>query len=248
MDKETSVLRQRLLVGCASWAIPRVDAPAFAAEGSALERYASVFGAVEINSSFYRPHRRTSYERWAASVPAHFRFAVKLPKTITHEARLIAVDGLLDQFAQEAGGLGEKLGCVLVQLPPSLALHESSAAALFAALAQRFGCLIACEARHESWFSPEATALMRQLQVTRVIADPPKGQPGEHVPTTATIYARLHGTPRVYYSSYEGDYLAQLGRDMATHARAGRTVWTIFDNTAAGAAVPNALAALAAAR
>ena len=101
--------------------------------------------------------------------------------------------------------------------------------------------MIACEARHPSWFGDEATALLTANGITRVIADPAKGQPGPHVPTSADIYVRLHGSPRVYYSSYAPDYLAQLARDMAVHVAAGRTVWCIFDNTASGAATQNAL-------
>ena len=78
--------------------------------------------------------------------------------------------------------------------------------------------------------------------MTLVIADPAKGQEWPHVPTTATIYVRLHGSPRIYYPSYAPEYLAQLSQDMQVHAAAGRTVWIIFDNTASGAAVPDALA------
>jgi uncharacterized protein YecE (DUF72 family) len=233
-------------LGCAGWTIPRETAGAFPAEGSHLERYAAVFNAVEINSSFYRPHRPQTYARWAASVPPGFRFAVKLPRAITHDARLEGVEAPLRQFAGEVGALGGKLGCVLVQLPPKLEFDAATASDFFAQLTARFDCMIACEARHPSWFGEQATALLTRRGVTRVIADPPAGQPGPHVPTTAAIYARLHGSPRVYYSSYEPAYLAQLARDMATHAAAGRGVWLIFDNTASGAAVPNALAVRAA--
>jgi uncharacterized protein YecE (DUF72 family) len=229
------------LVGCAGWTIPREAAASFPAQGSHLERYAAVFDAVEINSSFHRPHQPKTYARWAHSVPPRFRFSVKLPRTITHDQRLLDIDAPLRQFAAEAGALGDKLGCVLVQLPPKLEFDANIAAGFFARLQDWFGCMVACEARHPSWFGQEATALLTGRTVTRVIADPPAGQPGPHVPTTAAIYARLHGNPRVYYSSYEPAYLEQLARDMATHAAAGRTRWVIFDNTASGAAVPNAL-------
>ena len=74
--------------GTAAWSIPKEHAAPFPVAGSHLERYGAVLNAVEINSSFYRPHRTTTYERWAASVPEDFRFAVKVPKAITHEHRL----------------------------------------------------------------------------------------------------------------------------------------------------------------
>jgi uncharacterized protein YecE (DUF72 family) len=231
----------KALVGCAGAAIPREAAPSFPGEGSHLERYAARFPVLEINSSFHRPHQPATYARWAGSVPAGFRFAVKLPRTITHDQRLAGVDELLRKFAAEAGALGDKLGCVLMQLPPSMQFDAALAAAFFALLKQSFGCMIACEARHPSWFGDEATELLTLSGITRVIADPAKGQPGPHVPTSADIYVRLHGSPRVYYSSYAPDYLAQLARDMGVHIAAGRTVWCIFDNTASGAATQNAI-------
>lgn len=236
------------LIGCAGWNIPRDVAKHFPVEGSHLQRYAAVFPVVEINSSFYRPHKAQTYERWADSVPDGFRFSVKLPRTITHDAKLSNVEALLDSFASEVAGLGHKLGCVLVQLPPKLAFDTRVAEAFFALLKNRFSCMPACEARHPSWFSAGATDLLREAGVTRVIADPPAGQPGPHEPTTATIYTRLHGSPRVYYSSYSDDYLASLAADIGTHNAAGRTVWCVFDNTASGAAVANALDVLHAGR
>ena len=97
-------------IGTAGWSIPKEHAAAFPVAGSHLERYGAVFNAVEINSSIYRPHRTATYERWAASVPEDFRFAIKVPKAITHERRLKDVGDLLYRFLSEAGGLGPKLG------------------------------------------------------------------------------------------------------------------------------------------
>jgi len=229
-------------IGCAGSSIPREVADSFPGPGSHLERYARVLGCAEINTSFYRPHQPATYARWAASVPADFRFSVKTPRTITHDAQLRDVDALLDRFHAEAGTLGAKLGCVLVQLPPKLAFDAGVAGAFIETMHARFHCMLALEARHPDWFGAEATRLLTALSVTRVIADPAKGQPGEHVPTTQEIYTRLHGSPRIYYSAYSPDYLAQLSRDVATHQAAGRQVWCIFDNTASGAATANALA------
>jgi uncharacterized protein YecE (DUF72 family) len=242
MTEHTPAPHGRLMTGCAGWTLSRESLDAFPADGSHLERYAAVFQAVEINSSFYRPHQSKTYARWAQCVPDSFRFSVKLPRTITHDARLQGIDAPLAQFAHQVAGLGDKLGCVLVQLPPKLDFDAALAGLFFAALQARFGCMISLEARHPGWFGEAATALLRERGITRVIADPAKGQDGPHVPTTSAIYVRLHGSPRVYYSSYAADYLAQLKDDMQVHARAGRSVWTIFDNTASGAAILNALA------
>jgi uncharacterized protein YecE (DUF72 family) len=236
------------LIGCAGWNIPKEAAAAFPETGSHLERYAAVFPMVEINSSFYKPHRPQTYARWAESAPRDFRFAVKVPRAITHDAQLRDIDAPLARFAREVGELKDKLGCLLVQLPPKFAFHDETVRNFFLRLQDAFGCMIACEGRHPSWFSETATELLRERGVTRVIADPPAGQPGPHVPTTDDVYMRLHGAPRIYYSSYSREYLAALVRELEAHKAAGRTVWCIFDNTAAGEAVPNALDVLRACR
>jgi len=232
------------LIGCAGWSIHKDVAGAFPDEGSHLERYAAVFPAVEINSSFYRPHQPQTYARWAASVPPGFRFSVKLPRTITHEARLREVDELLDRFAREAGELGSRLGCVLVQLPPSAAFDGDIVRDFLPRLRARFACMLALEARHPSWFAEAATDVLVHAGVTRVRADPPAGQPGPHVPTTANGYLRLHGSPRIYYSRYAPETLRQVEREIAARTTAGADCWCIFDNTAGFAAVPNALEVL----
>ena len=223
-------------IGCAGWSIGRETAASFPGDGSHLERYARVMNCVEINSSFYKPHQASTYARWAASVPDDFRFAVKLPRSISHDRKLQDIDALLDAFAAEANTLGTKLGCILVQLPPSLQLDTGVADAFFTRLRQRFACALACEARNGAWFTTTATGLLRDHGVTRVIADPPAGQGGEFVPTSDLVYARLHGSPRIYYSSYADDYLDQVAAYIAT-----RDAWCIFDNTASGAALGNAL-------
>jgi len=231
-----------LLVGCAGWSLPKADAASFPAEGSHLERYAAVFPAVEINSSFYRPHRPETYAKWAACVPDDFRFAVKVPRAITHDARLEDEGALLQRFAAEAGRLGEKLGCLLVQLPPKFGFVDEPARIFFRRLHELFGCAVAFEARHPSWFSEAATELLVESRVARVIADPAAGQPGPHVPTSEdTVYVRLHGSPRIYYSRYSPEYVESVRRELDRQTAAGRTCWCIFDNTAAFEAVPNAL-------
>jgi uncharacterized protein YecE (DUF72 family) len=214
----------------------------FATPGSHLQRYAARLPAVEINSSFHRPHANATYARWAASVPAHFRFSVKLPRTITHQHKLRDCALLVDEFLAQASGLGERLGCLLVQLPPSLALDESGAAAFFDHLRSRWSGPVAAEPRHASWFTPEGDALLAARRVARVLADPVLHHPGAWPGGwDGMVYLRLHGSPRTYYSSYPPDLLAALADRIARARRDGQVVWCVFDNTAAGAAPDNAL-------
>jgi len=227
-------------IGTAGWTIPRFVADEFPSEGTGLQRYAARFSAAEINSTFYRSHKPSTWERWRQATPADFRFAAKTPKAITHEARLVGCEALLDSFVTEASqGLGEKLGPLLVQLPPSLAFDADVADAFFAALRRRSRQAIVCEPRHASWFEPEADALLLAHRVARAAADPARhpgaGEPGGW---RGLAYWRLHGSPRMYYSSYDEAFLSRLAVD--AESREGEA-WVIFDNTTSGAAAANAL-------
>lgn len=201
---------------------------------------------MEVNSSFHRPHRAATWQRWGASVPAEFRFCVKLPKTITHQLKLVECGAELDRFMSEVGGLGDKLAVLLVQLPPKLEFEAGAAAAFFADLAARTTAAIACEPRHPSWFAKPADALLAGLRAARVAADPARcegaGEPGGW---RGLSYWRLHGSPVMYRSSY-ADRVADYARALAGEAAAGHDAWCMFDNTASSAAAGDALALAAA--
>lgn len=226
-------------IGTAGWSIPRRVADAFPRGGSGLERYAARFDAAEINSTFYRSHRPGTLARWAATVPGGFRFAVKAPKAITHEARLEGCAELLARFLGEIEELGSKLGPVLVQLPPTLAFDRAAATGFFEDLRVRFAGPVACEPRHASWFEIDAEAVLSGLKVARVAADPAR-VPAAAIPGGwgGLKYWRLHGSPRVYYDSYGPEAIARLADDLHTSSV---EAWSMFDNTASGAAAANAL-------
>ena len=232
-----------ITIGTAGWSIPRRAAEGFPDEGSHLERYARQFGGVEINSSFYRPHRPATYARWAGCVPEHFRFAMKVPQTITHERRLVEADDLLERFIEEVRGLGPKLGPLLIQLPPKLSFEPAVAGAFLSSFRARFDGLAALEPRHPSWFEPGPDALLREHRIARVAADPVRA-PGADEPggSPGLAYFRLHGSPRVYWSAYPAPFLAALASRIRALAAGGTPVWCIFDNTGSGAAIPDALA------
>jgi uncharacterized protein YecE (DUF72 family) len=224
--------------GCAGWALPPGAEPRFAGAGSHLERYSRVFPVTEINSSFHRPHRDSTYARWADATPEGFRFSVKIPKTITHGARLENPRALLDEFMAPLAALGRKLECLLVQLPPKLEFEPAVAGRFLRMLRTRHERAIAVEPRNASWFAPQVEALLGDLHIARVAADPPRapagGEPGGW---TGFAYYRLHGSPRMYYSAYDEAWLDALAAKLAAH----RDAWCIFDNTAGRAAVRNAL-------
>jgi len=230
-------------VGTAGWTLPAPLRDSFPGDDSHLGRYGRVFAATEINSSFHRAHRKATYARWAASVPDDFRFSVKMPKTITHGHRLVGAHALLDAFLDEAGALGTRLGCLLVQLPPSFAFTNGAVEPFCMTLRERYSGDIALEPRHESWFDRDSSALLEHYHVARVAADPARvahaAEPGGW---RGIEYWRLHGSPRTYYSSYPEGFLDILAANLGRARRSGKAIWCIFDNTTLGAATANALA------
>ena len=229
-------------VGTAGWSIPRASAFRFPAPGTHLERYARALGCAEINSSFYRPHTAATYAKWRDSTPADFRFAVKMPRTITHELKLQRARKPLVAFLAQTDGLGPKRGPLLVQLPPSLAFDAAIVTRFLKLVRTVYDGLIVCEPRHATWFSPKVAALLNRYRVSRVAADPPPVPTGM-VPAgwPQVAYYRLHGSPRKYWSRYDDEFIAALARSARSHPGAAE-VWCVFDNTASGAALENAWA------
>lgn len=236
-------------VGTTGWQIPRAAAAAFppavdddGRRRSALQRYAAVFPFVEVTSCFYRRHQARTWERWAASTPAAFRFAAKLSREATHARGLVGTAKVVDAFLDDVAGLGDKLGPILVQLPPKHAFARRTADAFFARLRRKHAGPVVVEPRHASWFADDVDALLAAHDVARVAADPAR-HPRAAIPggVATLVYRRLHGAPVMYRSSYDDDVLDALAGTLREEARRAPT-WCAFDNTMTGAAAANALA------
>ena len=199
-----------------------------------------MLGAAEINSTFYRRHLPKTFERWRNSVPTCFRFAVKLPRSITHEAALASPANLLAHFFDDVRGLGDKLGPILVQLPASLDFERRRARAFFRALRALHSGPVACEPRHAGWYGPAASAMLVDYDVARVVADPARPLAAREPGGSHSLrYTRWHGSPRVYWSSYGEDALRALADD-TLRAPPQSEIWCVFDNTASGSAFHDA--------
>lgn len=236
-------MTKRIHIGTAGWAVPRIHAHACAANGTHLEKYSGVMNAVEINSTFYRPHQAKTFERWVASTPDAFRFSVKLSRSITHEAKLISTGALLAAFFENIRPLGDKLGAVLVQLPPRLAFEPVTVRDFFQTLRELYAGTLVIEPRNASWFTHPVELLLREFNVSRVAADPPAGSPTAEQPGgfSGCRYYRLHGAPRTYWSQYSPHFLHDLAHRLRQASSALET-WVIFDNTAGNHAFGDALA------
>jgi uncharacterized protein YecE (DUF72 family) len=228
-------------IGTAGWSIPRAAACRFGPPGPHLQRYSRVLSCAEINSSFSRPHAPTTYAKWRDSAPADFRFCVKVPRTITHELKLSNAREPFMAFLFQSDGLAEKRGPLLIQLPPSLSLDRAVVTRFLKMFRSLYAGPAACEPRHATWFTPAANALLVEYRIARVAADPPP------VPIAITpagwpqlAYYRLHGSPRKYWSRYDEGYITALASTIRD-VREPDEIWCVFDNTASGAAIENAL-------
>jgi uncharacterized protein YecE (DUF72 family) len=225
-------------IGTAGWGIPPVVRAKFpqGAGLSQLQKYSQRFNAVEINSSFYRDHKAQTYARWAATVPHDFRFSVKLARQLTHHQRLVVQPADIKVTLEPIFELGQRLGCILVQLPPSLDFEAKIAERFFRGLRKVYSGLVVVEARHATWEKPSAENVLREHGIERVFADPPAFSSQR---LQSSIYYRLHGSPEMYRSKYDDQALDDYARKLLQQK--ARNVWCIFDNSTLGHATTNAL-------
>jgi len=128
-----------------------------------LPFYAEIFDTVELDTTFYHPPRPAVVRSWDRNTPAAFRFAAKVPQTITHAARLASMGEQMTAFVDSLAPLGEKLGPLLVQLPAEFERDAGTVGVLdrFLAAAPR-DVRLAMEFRHASWHGPATYELLRR--------------------------------------------------------------------------------------
>ncbi len=203
-----------------------------------FEYYSTQFDSFEINSSFYKMPTVRSLKGWANRTPEDFIFSIKVPKEITHIRRLTDCTGLLDEFYGIATeGLGEKLGCILFQFPPSFRYSEENLKLLTQSV--RPGFEIAVEFRNETWWRQETYDTLEATGVTFCIASYPK-LPFVFIKTSDTGFIRLHGDPRLFYSEYNKDFLQQMYAQIKDSG--WKKTYIYFNNTAGEGGILNAVA------
>lgn len=209
-----------------------------------LEYYAGVFDTVELNVTFYRMPREAVFHSWRERTPSGFLFALKGTRLVTHIHRLRECREALDRFLERAAMLGDKLGPLLWQLPPSLTrddellvrflLELHNAAPIGTALRHAF------EFRHESWFTTGVYELLAEHGATLCCAHSERW-PTELTMTCPWCYLRFHGRGKLYGSSYEDTELKGWASTIRALVEADIPVFAYFNNDAEGYAVSNAL-------
>ena len=134
-----------------------------------LSYYAEKLPTVEINNTFYRLPAPEMVRKWAEETPTTFRFALKSPRWITHEKRLVGAGESIGWLFKAAGELGDKLGPVLFQLPPNAKKNVEILDAFLGELPA--SARAALEFRHESWFSPDVYDVLRKRGAALCIAE-----------------------------------------------------------------------------
>jgi len=213
--------------------------PAGLPQSSWLPTYADAFDTVELNGSFYRLAKRETFEKWAGLVPNGFTMAVKASRFLTHVRRLAEPEEPVARLMTSASGLGDRLGPVLLQLPPNLPVDVDRLDACLAEFPP--GTRVAVEPRHPSWWVGEVRSVLESRGAALCWADR-LGRPVTPLwRTTGWAYLRLHrgrgGAGWSYGRTALRSWLGRLGEAFPSDEEA----FVYFNNDPGGAAVRDAL-------
>ncbi|MEW6218041.1 MAG: DUF72 domain-containing protein [Thermodesulfobacteriota bacterium] len=225
-------------VGTSGWSYPHWRETVYPADcppARWLEWYAGQLDTVELNASFYRLPQPATFAGWRRRTPAAFLWAVKASRYLTHVRRLADPAEPLARLYQAVDELGEKLGPILCQLPPSLVFAEQLLVDFCQALDGRRRH--ALEVRHPSWLGALARKIMADHNLALCIADAAGRYPYHEELTADFVYLRLHGAESLYGSLYREEQLAAWAGKLAAWGRPG---YVYFDNDAQGHAFANA--------
>lgn len=247
----------RVLVGTSGWSYPHWRGtfyPAQVKPGDFLACYSGRFATVELNNSFYRLPPEANVQRWRDLAPPGFTYAVKAPRVITHYGRLNGVEESVARFVERMSGLGEALGPLLFQLPPSLPLRLERLEAFLVSLADSGAAVslpgtaataaaqgaaaVVFEFREPTWFDRAVYEVLERHGASFCISDL-HGRATPEVVTARLVYVRLHGPGR-YSGSYDDAALAAWAEKCAAWAREGHEVRVYFDNDQLGYAAHDA--------
>ncbi len=201
-----------------------------------LSHYSTIFNTVELNGTFYRKPTLAALQKYAAATGDDFKFSVKMSRFVTHIKRLKDCQQGIDEFhSLIEEGLGNKLSCVLYQMPPSFQYNDENIDRVLEAIACSPNNVI--EFRHVSWWNEDVYKALKKHKITMCNVDFP-GLETPIVDTSPNFYLRMHGTPVLFKSSYDLDALQQFTEQLPAK---GKTSHIYFNNTYYEAGYTNAM-------
>ena len=241
--------RPRVWIGCSGWTYAAWKGafyPSGLPTGRWLQHYASVFDTVETNGTFYRLPSKDTFINWRTNTPDGFRMAVKASRFLTHLKQLREPEEPLDRLISRAAGLGEKLGPLLYQFPPTLQRNDDRLRTFLDALPRRTSSTPrrvlrhVFEFRHPSWYVDEVFAMLRRYHVACCLHDR-TGSAFDTALPGPFAYIRFHGTSGHYAGEYTMPMLRPWADRIAVWLAQGLDVYAYFNNDPGAAAPRNAL-------
>lgn len=229
----------RTFIGTSGWSYDHwkgVFYPAGLPKTGWLDYYARAFSTVEVNATFYRRIRESTFEKWRLITPKEFIMAVKADRFITHIRMLKQVEESLRIFLSSVRSLKEKLGPILFQLPPSLA-YDPDVLDGFCSIMPSDN-RYAIEARHGTWTKDNVLSALKDRNIAWCISDSAGRFPCREAVTADFIYVRLHGPGSLYASDYTDKELESWAQKIVSW---GCDAYVYFNNDFSGYALKNAM-------
>ncbi len=239
---EASVVpgRTQIRIGCSGWQY-RHWRELFYPKGLAQSRwfafYAEHFDTVEINSSFYHLPKASTFEKWRDQAPPGFCYAVKANRFITQAKKLLDCEEPMQRMMDATRHLGDRLGPILYQLPPSLKLDLERLESFLELLPDDVTNVF--EFRHKSWYVAETYALLDRFGVSLCLHDM-RGSVTKRLVVGPAVYVRFHGGAGKYWGRYSDERLISWAEWLVEQARSGRSCWCYFNNDIMGHAIDDA--------
>jgi uncharacterized protein YecE (DUF72 family) len=236
---------KRLHIGTSGWSYRHWSGNFYPKElrpDKYLEYYITKFSCVELNSCFYRLPLEGTVTGWKDRTPETFRWCTKLNRIITHDLKLVNVEDPLENYFNAFEGMKNRLGPVLVQLPPGITFSKSLICGFLDILKEFYNQYrFAIEVRHSSWINDDFFDLLLHYGIGFVIADSGDRYPYYEKVTTDFVYLRFHGRETLYASDYNETDLQFYATKMTNWLNDNKEVWAFFNNDYFGFAIKNAL-------
>ncbi|MCT7986486.1 DUF72 domain-containing protein [Laspinema sp. A4] len=231
-----------ICIGTSGWSYQHWEGvlyPYQLAPRSRLDYYIQHYQTVEVNSTYYRWPPDAAFTNWQRRLPQGFLMSIKAPRGLTHYQRLYSPENWLARISGGLKCLGDRLGILLVQLPPQFGCDLARLAYFLEQLPPWIKAAI--EFRHPSWHIDEVFSLLERFGVAYCVMS------GAHLPcilraTAPFVYVRLHGPDRhfLYGGSYSDEDLSWWASRLCEWESQGRSTFVYFNNDGAGNAVRNA--------